>query len=190
MAIRYPSPEEQLQALEAHGATATTRAVARSYQADLLTRMRTGLPSRTFDAVIERMDSVFDKPHMPVKWRRAFLVRIVLVEEREVEVREAPRWRRWFGARRRGNVPATKREEVTLATIGIGNELVATGHAGRFPTPSTTHVHQSDRLCIAVTVASGVFLKLCSGALNELRARFEKHNGIAMHDVVYDYVVE
>ena len=41
-----------------------------------------------------------------------------------------------------------------------------------------------------MTVASAVFLKLCSTTLDTLRARFDKHNGVAMHDVVYDYVVE
>jgi hypothetical protein len=46
------------------------------------------------------------------------------------------------------------------------------------------------RLYLVVMVASAIFLKLCSGTLEELRARFAKHNGIAEYELVYDYVVE
>ena len=41
-----------------------------------------------------------------------------------------------------------------------------------------------------LTVASAVFLKLCSETLEELRTRFAKHNGIAEYELLYDYVVE
>jgi hypothetical protein len=41
-----------------------------------------------------------------------------------------------------------------------------------------------------ITVGSGFFVKLCDPVLSALRERFDKHNGVAMHEVAYDYVVE
>lgn len=41
-----------------------------------------------------------------------------------------------------------------------------------------------------ITVGSGVFIKLCSAVLDDLRARFERHNGMSGYEVVYDFVVE
>ena len=42
---------------------------------------------------------------------------------------------------------------------------------------------------IVVTVASGVFLKVCTSVLEDLRGRFSRHNGIAEYEMIYDYVV-
>jgi hypothetical protein len=52
--------------------------------------------------------------------------------------------------------------------------------------------HRTDRLSfhIHITVCRAAFIKLCSGTLDRLRARFERRNGIAGHEVEYDYVVE
>ena len=189
MAVRYPARADQLGMLEAHGAVATTRAVARTYQAELLTQLRLGLPSRTFDAVLERTDRLFDQPFLETKWRRDYTVRLVLVSTTEVTVRTPRSWRRMFGLLGSPEALETKREEVIVGTIAIGNEVVPHNqylYRGR----PADRFHRTERLYLTVTVASAVFLKLCSGTLEELRTRFARHNGIAEYELIYDYVVE
>ena len=190
LALRYPEPQAQLEVLEAAGAMATTRAVARSHQAALLARLRSALPSQTFEAVLERADRTFDEPYLAVKWRRDYMLKLLLVTEALVPVRARTGWRNLFGLGKRGEVETTKREEVVLATISIGNEFLphvpGTGSRGG----ETTRYHRGDRLFIAVLVSSGVFLKVAAPILDELRARFDRHNGIARYEFAYDYIVE
>jgi hypothetical protein len=189
MAVRYPARADQLGLLEAHGAVATTRAVARTYQAELLTKLRLGLPSRTFDAVLERTDRLFDQPFLETKWRRDYTVRLVLVSNTEVTVRARPSWRRLSRLLGPREEHETKREEVIVGSIQIGNEVVSHNpylYRGR----PAERFHRTDRLYLGVSVASAVFLKLCSETLEELRTRFAKHNGIAEYELIYDYVVE
>jgi hypothetical protein len=189
MAVRYPEPAEQLGLLEAYGAMATTRAVARTYQAELLTKLRTGLPSRSFDAVLEHTDRLFDQPFLETKWRRDYTVRLLLVSNTEVTVRTRPAWRRLFGLLGPREEHESKREEVVVATIQVGNEVVP-HHQYFYRGKPADRFHRTDRLYLVVTVASPIFLKLCSETLEELRARFAKHNGIAEYELIYDYVVE
>jgi hypothetical protein len=189
MAVRYPEAAEQLGLLETQGAVATTRAVARTYQSELLTRLRLGLPSRSFEAVLERSDRLFDQPFLETKWRRDYTVRIVLVSNTEVTVRRRPTWRRLYGILGPQEKPETKREEVVIATIVVGNEVVPHSQFLDRGKPAA-RFHRTKRLYLEVTVASAIFLKLGSGALEELRTRFSKHNGIAKYELIYDYVVE
>jgi hypothetical protein len=190
LSLRYPEPAEQLEVLEAAGAVATTRAVARSYQAALLGRLRKALPSQTFDAVLERADRDFDQPYLPVKWRRDYMVRILLVTEAVVPVRSASGWRNLFGLVRRGEVQTTRRDEVVLGTISIGNEFLPNAPILRGRGGDTARYHRAERLFISVIVSSGVFLKVAAPTLDELRTRFDRHNGIARYEIAYDYIVE
>jgi hypothetical protein len=187
MAVRYPEPAEQLGLLEAQGAMATTRAVARTYQSELLGRLRLGLPSRSFDAVLEHRDRLFDQSFLDVKWRRDYTVRLLLVSNSEVTVRTRPAWRRLFGLLGPREERETKREEVVVATIQVGNEVVPHQQSSR---GRPEEYHRTERIYLVVTVASAIFLKLCSETLEALRARFAKHNGIAEYELIYDYVVE
>jgi hypothetical protein len=41
-----------------------------------------------------------------------------------------------------------------------------------------------------VAVGSAVFMKLCADVLDDLRERFDKHNGVCGDEVIYDYVVK
>lgn len=189
MAVRYPEATEQLGLLETRGAVATTRAVARTYQSELLTKLRLGLPSRSFEAALERTDRLFDQPFLETKWRRDYTVRLLLVSNSEVTVRLRPTWRRLYGLLGPREKPETKREEVVIATIVVGNELVPHGQFLYRGSPAD-RFHRTERLYLGVNVASAIFLKVCSGALDELRARFAKHNGIAKYELFYDYVVE
>jgi hypothetical protein len=82
--------------------------------------------------------------------------------------------------------------ENTLRSALPGSAFRATvEHLTRkFDQPQHPDWHRTSRLYFQVTVSSGVFIKLCSETLDRLRARFERHNGIAGYVVEYDYVVE
>jgi hypothetical protein len=189
LATRFPEPEEQLKLLESQRATATTRAVARTYQAEILARLRQGMPSRTFEATLDNTTRANDQSFLRVKWVRDHTVRFMLVESTEVAVRTEPRWRSLFGRLRGREQRETRRDEVVVGRIEIGNELephAQWGERGR----TAVRLHRTDRIVVGVTVSSAVFLKLCAGTLEELRQRFDRHNGVAHHEMEYDYVVE
>lgn len=187
LALRYPEPEEQLALLEAQGATATTRAVARTYQDRLLEELRRALPSCIFEGQVNRADGVLNQSYLKVKWHRDYSLAIMLRQTTEAVLPARRGWRNAFGLARAREETEERTENVRLATIQIGYELLPLGplaggpHAGRF--------RPGDRLVVVVTVASGVFLKVCTSVLEELRARFSRHNGLAEYEVVYDYVV-
>ena len=98
-------------------------------------------------------------------------------------------WRNFFASRNNRREVEIQRDEVFLATIQVGNEFLSHTDPAR-PKSSGGRLHRGQRLHIVVTVGSGVFVKLCNDKLTELRDRFEKHNGVAAHEVVYDYVVQ
>lgn len=187
LALRYPEPEEQLALLEAQGATATTRAVARTYQDRLLAELRRALPSCIFEGQVNRADGVLNQSYLKVKWHRDYSLAIMLRQTTEAVLPARRGWRNAFGLARVREETEERTESVRLATIQVGYELLPLGpsvggpHAGRF--------RPGDRLVVVVTVASGVFLKVCTSVLEELRARFSRHNGLAEYEVVYDYVV-
>ncbi|MDH4130446.1 MAG: hypothetical protein OEW17_00645 [Gemmatimonadota bacterium] len=189
LATRYPEPEEQLRMLESQRATATTRAVARTYQAELLARLRQGLPSRSFESTLDNTARANDQSFLSVKWVRDHTVRFMLVDSTEVAVRAEPRWRSLFGLLPRREQHETRRDEVVVGKIEIGNELVPHAQWGDRGRPGM-RLHRTDRIAVGVTVSSAVFLKLCAGTLEDLRKRFDRHNGVAYHEVEYDYVVE
>ena len=189
LATRYPEPEEQLRMLESQRATATTRAVARTYQAELLAKLRQGLPSRSFESTLDNTARANDQSFLSVKWVRDHTVRFMLVDSTEVAVRAEPRWRSLFGLRPRREQHETRRDEVVVGKIEIGNELVPHAQWGERGRPGM-RLHRTDRIVVGVTVSSAVFLKLCAGTLEDLRKRFDRHNGVAHHEVEYDYVVE
>jgi len=189
LSARFPEPEEQLKLLESQRATATTRAVARTYQAEILARLRRGLPSRTFEASLENINRAYDQPYLNVKWVRDHTVRFMLVDATEVAVRAEPRWRNLFGLLPKREQHESRREEVVVGKIEIGNELEPHAQWGDRGRPGV-RLHRTDRIAVGVTVSSAVFLKLCAPTLEELRKRFDRHNGVAYHEVEYDYVVE
>ncbi len=191
IANRYPSVEAQLQALETHGAVATTKAVAKTYQIEIENALRGALPGSTFRTTLEHLTRKFDQPYMKVKWYRDYSVGVSVITEREVATPIARSWRNFWGLRgpleRREVAP----ESTLLARIDVGNEYARTSGVYTGPRrPEHPAWHRTDRLYVHITVCSGVFIKLCSGTLDRLRARFERHNGIAGHEVEYDYVVE
>jgi len=185
----YPSVESQLAALEEHGAVATTLAVARTYQTELLRVLREGLPSVHFDGTVESANRLFDQPHLEAKWRRDYTVRLFVVKQTPAPAQVRRRWRDLLGLGRPDPPAEPPRSEVLLARIQVGNEVVSPRHLGSVR-PSGSRLYRGKRLHIAVTVGSGVFIKLCSETLAALRRRFEAHNGIAAHEVSYDYVVQ
>jgi hypothetical protein len=185
----YPSVESQLTALEAQGAVATTRAVASTYQVELLQVLREALPSVHFDGELETANRVFDQPHLDSKWRRDYRVRLFVVKQAPAPGQPGRGWRQLFGLRRPAVPAEPPRSEVLLATVQVGNELVAAPDAPVLR-PSGSHLYRGKRLHIVITVGSGVFIKLCGETLTALRHRFGAHNGIAAHEVCYDYVVQ
>ena len=191
IANRYPSVEAQLGALEQHGAVATTKAVAKTYQAEIENTLRSALPGSEFRATVEQLTRKFDQPHLQVHWYRDYSVGVALVTEREVTTPMPRTWHNLWGLR--GPLERTEavQESTLLARIDIGNEYVPAPRLPGTPRrPEHPDWHRTDRLYFQITVSSGVFIKLCSETLDRLRARFERHNGIAGYDVEYDYVVE
>jgi hypothetical protein len=180
IASRYPSAEDQIAALETQGAVATPRAVARTYQSELLRVLRQALPSRNFEAKLDKSGRLYDQPYLETKWRRDYTIVFSLVKEPQIEIKVQRTWRDWFRNQNNQQVVEAPRDEVFLATIQVGNEFLRSG----------ARLHRGQRLHFVVTVGSGVFVNLCNDKLSELRDRFEKHNGIAAHEVVYDYVVQ
>jgi hypothetical protein len=191
IANRYPSVEAQLGALEHHSAVATTKAVSKTYQMEIENTLKTALPGSTFRAVVEHLTRKFDQPHLAVKWYRDYSVGVSLLTERERTV-AVPRTRQnLWGLRGPLQRTETAQESTLLARIDVGNEYVRTpGLPRHAPRPEHPEWHRTDRLYFQITVSSGVFIKLCSETLDRLRARFERHNGIAGYEVEYDYVVE
>ena len=104
-------------------------------------------------------------------------------------MRTRPSWRRRYGILGAREPHETKREEVVVATIPVGNEFVP-HHQYLDRGRPADRFHRTERLYLMVTVASAIFLKLCSERLEELRTRFAKQNGIAEYGLIYDYVVE
>lgn len=191
IANRYPSVEAQLGALEHHSAVATTKAVARTYQMEIESTLKTALPGSTFRAVVEHLTRKFDQPHLAVKWYRDYSVGVSLLTERERTVPTPRSWENLWGLRGSLERTETVPEATLLARIDVGNEYVPSPPLSVAPVrPEHPDWHRTDRLYVQITVCSGVFIKLCSEALDRLRARFERHNGIAGYEVEYDYVVE
>lgn len=191
IANRYPSVEAQLGALEHQGAVATTKAVAQTYQLEIENTLRSALPGSAFRATVEHLTRKFDQPHRTVKWYRDYSVGVSLITEREVTTPVARAWHNLWGLRGPLQRTEAAQESTLLARIDIGNEYVsASGIPAAVQRPEHPDWHRTDRLYLQVTVSSGVFIKLCSETLDRLRARFERHNGIAGYDVEYDYVVE
>lgn len=185
----YPSVESQLGALEAQGAVATTFAVARTYETELLRVLREGLPSVHFDGTVEGDNRLFDQPHLEAKWRRDYTVRLFVVKPAPPAPRAPRRWRNMLGLGRPDTTAEPPRTEVQLARVQVGNEVLAPRTLG-IPRPSGSRLYRGKRLHIVVTVGSGVFIKLCGDTLTALRQRFDLHNGVAAHEVSYDYVVQ
>lgn len=185
----YPSVESQLAALEVQGAVATTLAVARTYQTELLRVLREGLPSVHFDGTVESDNRLFDQPHLEAKWRRDYTVRLFVVKQAPAPSPATRGWRHVLGLRRPEPPAELPRAEVQLARIQVGNEVVSPRSVGSLR-PSGSRLYRGKRLHLVVTVGSGVFIKLCGDTLTALRRRFEAHNGVAAHDVSYDYVVQ
>ncbi len=190
IASRYPSTEDQLTALESQRAMATTRAVAHTYRAELLKILRTALPSRQFDSTCKSTGQVFDHPRFEVKWRRGYTVKLYVVNETQVPVRGRPPWRDLFKRAGSREQYELRRDEILLATIDVGNELVEGGQTRRGRSNQTSRLYGGGRIHIVITVGSGVFIKVCNAKLSELRERFGKHNGMSGHEVLYDYVVQ
>jgi len=186
---RYPPTDDQLAALETQDAIATTRAVARTYQVELLRILRKALPSRQFEAVLEKAGRLFDQPYLATQWQRDYTVRILVIKESQAQVRPRPSWRHIFTREKAQDEMEPRRDEILLASIQVGIELLphALGSQGR---SSTERLHRGSRLCIVTTIGSGVFIKLCNTQLSALRERFDRHNGVVVHDVLYDYVVQ
>jgi len=185
----YPSVESQLSALAAQDAVATTRAVANTYRVELLRVLREALPSVHFDGALETAHREFDQPNLEVKWRRDYLARIFVVKQAAEPEPRRRGWRRLVAPIRSSEPAEAPRKEVLLATVQVGNDLVAAPGA-RAPRASGSPLYRGKRLYLVITVGSGVFIKLCSETLTALRRRFEVHNGIATHEVKYDYVVQ
>lgn len=191
IANRYPSVEAQLDALERHHAVATTKAVAKTYQMEIENTLRTALPGSTFRATVEQLSRKFDQPHLAVKWYRDYSVGVALLTERERTVPTPRSWQNLWGLRGPLEGTETAQETTLLARIDLGNEYVRAPDLSPPPhRPEHPAWHRTDRLYFQITVSSGVFIKLCSETLDRLRARFERHNGIAGYEVEYDYVVE
>lgn len=188
LALRYPEPEEQLAMLEAQGATATTRAVARTYQDQLLAALRRGLPSCIFEGQINRADGVLNQSYLKVKWHRDYTLAVMLKQTIEAVLPARRGWRNAFGLARTREETEERTESVRLATIQIGYELLPFG-SGASPGAHSGRFRPGDRLVLVITVASGVFLKVCTSVLEDLRARFSRHNRLAEYEVIYDYVV-
>lgn len=186
---RYPSADDQLAALETQGATATTRAVARTYQVEVLRVLRQAIPSRQFVGELERIGRLFDQSYLESKWRRDYTVKIFVRKESQVRTRVNVAW--WDRVLRR-NPPEQveeRRDDVLLGTVEVGNEFLPHQDPTR-PRSPTERFHRGTRLHLVITVGSGVFIKLCDDVLTELRNRFDKHNGVASYEVLYDYVVQ
>ncbi|MDH4044092.1 MAG: hypothetical protein OEW06_06475 [Gemmatimonadota bacterium] len=191
IANRYPSVESQLAALENHGAVATTKAVAKTYQLEIENALRSALPGSDFRTTREHLTRKFDQPHLKVKWYRDYSVGVSVITEREVTTPVTRTWHNLWGLRGPLEHVEVARDSTLLARIDVGNEYVPTaGLYGGPRRPEHPAWHRTDRLYFHITVSSGVFIKLCSPTLEALRARFERHNGIAGHEVAYDYVVE
>ena len=186
---RYPSAEDQLAALETQGAIATTRAVASTYQTELLRVLRQALPSRQFEGELEQSGRVFDQPYLTTKWRRDYTVKLVVKKESHVRKRVDPAW--WERLLRRPSREEVeeRQDDVVLATIQVGSELLSHKAPAR-PQRPMDGLHRGSRLHLVLTVGSGVFIKLCNQRLTDLRDRFSRHNGIVEYEVLYDYVVQ
>jgi hypothetical protein len=191
IANRYPSIEAQLGALEHQGAVATTKAVAKTYQLEIENTLRSALPGSAFRAKVEHLTRKFDQPHLKVKWYRDYSVGVSLLTEREVKTPIPRSWHNLWGMRGPLEQSEAAQESTLLARIDIGNEYVRSPRVSA-PSRRPEHPawHRTDRLYFQMTVSSGVFIKLCSDTLDQLRERFERHNGIAGYEVEYDYVVE
>jgi hypothetical protein len=190
IASRYPSVEAQLDALERHRAVATTKAVAKTYQVEIENTLRSALPGSAFRATVEHLTRKFDQPHLAVKWYRDYSVGVSLLTERERTTAMPRTWRNLWGLRGPLERAETVQEGTLLARIDVGNEYVPASVPSDPRRPEHPDWHRTDRLYFQITVSSGVFIKLCSATLEALRARFERHNGIAGYEVEYDYVVE
>lgn len=191
IANRYPSVEAQLGALEHQGAVATTKAVAKTYRLEIENTLRSALPGSAFRATVEHLARKYDQPHLKVKWYRDYSIGIALLTEREVTTPTPREWRNLWGLRGPRVRTEVAPESTLLARIDVGNEYVPAPNLSALPRrPEHPDWHRTDRLYIQITVSSGVFIKLCSETLDRLRARFERHNGIAGYDVEYDYVIE
>jgi len=186
IANRYPSTKDQLHALETHGAVATTRAVARTYQTEILYTLRAALPTTVFTGTLETARRVYDQPHLKHKWQQDYTVRFHMVEESQATVSVKPAWHNIFGIRGPREQFEMRKEELLLATVRVGNELQPARSSHR----DRVRLYRGKRLHLVITVGSGFFVKLCDPVLATLRERFDRHNGVAMHDVAYDYVVE
>jgi hypothetical protein len=113
-----------------------------------------------------------------------------VLREREVTVTVAATWRNLFGLRGPKERTEADAESTLIARIDVGNEYIPTNLPDSARRTDRAEYRRTDRLYFVITVSSGVFVKLCSDKLDTLRTRFEKHNGIAGYEVVYDYVVE
>jgi hypothetical protein len=186
---RYPSADDQLAALEIQGATATPRAVARTYQAELLRVLRQAMPSRQFVGELEKTGRLFDHSFLESKWRRDYTVKVFVTKESQVRTRASATW--WDRVLRRSPPEQVeeRRDDVLLGTIEVGNEFLPHPDPHRPESPAE-RLHRGTRLHIVITVGSGVLIKLCGDLLTELHSRFERHNGVAVYEVLYDYVVQ
>jgi hypothetical protein len=184
LANRYPSVGEQLDALEGHGAVATTFAVAHTYKTELLKALRLALPSFDFDGTVEQTGRVFDQAYLEHKWRRDYTVQLSLLRETEATPPRPPKWRSLVGLAGTTLPTQPERRRIPLAAIDVGHELLPYGGG------SDHRLRAGTRLYLIIEVSSGVFLKQCTTVLSALRERFEKHNGLIGHEVRYDYVVE
>ena len=163
--------------------------MARTYHIELLRVLKQALPSCQFEAVTEKAGRLFDQAYLTTKWQRDYTVRILIIKESQAQVRPRRSWRDIFARERIQDEVEPRRDEILLATIQVGTELLphTIETRGR---AQAERLHRGSRLCIVATIGSGVFIKLCNTQLIALRERFHRHNGVAVHDVLYDYVVQ
>ena len=167
IANRYPSVESQLEALENHGAVATTKAVAKTYQLEIQNTLRSALPGSVFRATREHLTRKFDQPHLKVKWYRDYSVGVSVIAEREVTTPVARTRHNLWGLRGPLEHTDVVQDSTLLARIDVGNEYVPTVSSPRRPEHPAWY--RTDRLYFHITVSSGVFIKLCGPKLEALR---------------------
>ena len=117
-------------------------------------------------------------------------MKLYLMNEREVSKQVPRSWQNLFGMLGSKTLPETVETKALLATVDIGNEFLSGDSEYGAPGREVPKLYRGKRLHLVVTVGSGVFIKLCTDVLDQLRTRFEKHNGISGYEVIYDYVVE
>ena len=150
IANRYPSREDQLDALEHHTALATTKAVAKTYQKELLHALRRALPASVFRAAVDREARLFDQPHLAAKWRRDYTVKLYLMNEREVSKQVPRSWQNLFGMLGSKTLPETVETKALLATVDIGNEFLSGDSEYGAPGREVPKLYRGKRLHLVV----------------------------------------